>query len=311
MLASLFSKTKPINYILVSAFLGFIFIVFHLFHFQDFTFYGFIKALGGGLLLILSVFLVQFIVLRNHLVSDNAYVPLLFLCFLMMFPNLLLHTRFIVANFFILLALRRILSLHSLKAPKQKLFDASLWVLVASLFHFWSISFVLLLFIAAAFYVGKELKNWLIPFIAFFVVFVFLSVYLIVTGESYVEWIDSQMQYSFDFTKFSTVYQNLALAIFASLALLFFVSELLNFNKKQFNIQSSYKKVLYSFIIGLVIYGISDSKNEGVILFTFFPLAIMGANYIDLVAQSWRKEAVVFSILGIALFCYLTQLFFL
>jgi hypothetical protein len=46
-----------------------------------------------------------------------------------------------------LLALRRLISLQSMKASKEKIFDASLWVFIASLFHFWSILFIVLIFI--------------------------------------------------------------------------------------------------------------------------------------------------------------------
>lgn len=308
MLASLFSKTKPINYILVSTLLGLAFVLFQFVHLEEMSAYHLLKTIGVLGVLILSVFLIQFIVLRNRLVSDNAYVPLLFLSFLLMFPNIMDNARVVVANFFILLALRRLYSLHSLKEPQQKLFDASLWILVASLFHFWSVFYMLLLFYAIAFYVSRDYKNWLIPFIALFTVSIFLSVYLILANETYLEWLQTKTLVSFDFTKFDNIFTNAALAIFTSIALLFFFAELIHFKKKQFNIQSSYKKVILSFLIAIAIYSVSTDKNNGSLLFVFFPLAIMGSNYIEIIPQNWRKEAIVYSVLAIALFFYFNQL---
>lgn len=308
MLASLFSKTKPINYILVSVLLGLAFVLFQFMHLEATSVYSLLRTVGVLGILVFTVFLIQFIVLRNRLVSDNAFVPLLFLSFILMFPNIMLNARLVVANFFILLALRRLYSLHSLKNPQEKIFDASLWILIATLFHFWSIFYIILIFYAAASYVSRDYKNWLIPFIALFVVFIFLSVYLILVDETYLEWIQTKTVMSFDFTQFDNLFINLALAVFASIALLFFFAELIHFKKKQFNLQSSYKKVILSFIIAVAIYIVSSGKNEGSLLFTFFPLAILGSNYIEMVPQNWRKEAIVYSVFGIAVFFFVSQL---
>jgi hypothetical protein len=70
--------------------------------------------------------------------------------------------------------------LHSLKASKEKIFDASLWVFIAALFHFWSILFILLIFIAILFHVARDYRNWFLPIIAFFsiaILFVGSSLY--------------------------------------------------------------------------------------------------------------------------------------
>lgn len=309
MLASLFSKTKPINYILVSLLLGLAFVLFHIVYFDSVSVYNTFKVLGILGLLVFSIFLIQFIVLRNRLVSDNAYVPLLFLCFVLMFPNIMLNARLVIANFFILLALRRLYSLQSLKNPQEKLFDASLWILIATLFHFWSVFYMVLIFYSIASYISNDYKNWLIPFIALLVVSIFLGAYLILADITYTMWLETKIVTSFDFTQFDNLFINLSLAVFTSIAVLFFFSELIFFQKKQFNLQSSYKKVILSFLLAVAIYVVSVGKNDGSIVFTFFPLAIFGSNYIENVAQNWRKEAIIYSVVGISLFFYLTQLF--
>lgn len=310
MLASIFSKTKPINYIILTTLILLI-SVLYLFIDQDqliWTSYEFGKRTVLLGLLMVMMFLSQFVVTRNRLVKDNAYVPLLFVSFLMLFPTVLVHSKVIIANYFVMLALRRIFSLHSLNQSKEKIFDTSLWIFVASLFHFWSVLFFLLLFVAIAFFGTKDYRNWFIPVIAFFCVSVFLEIYLVIENISYYDWFWDKCRVSFDFMYFENQYQNISLAVFVPIALLFFVSQALTISSKPYNMQGTYKKIILSFLIGIAIYVVSADKNNGTLLFTFFPLSVLGANYIESIPQRWRREAVVYSVFGLGVFFYIMQL---
>lgn len=312
MLASIFSKTRPINYIMLtllivtgySLFIGLDFSM-------EWTTFEIIKRGGVLVLLLLMMYISQFIVSRNRLVDDSAYVPLIFTSFLFIFPTSFENVRVIVASYFILLALRRIFSLHSLKQSKEKLLDASLWICFASLFHFWSILYFILLFYAIAFFGAKDYRNWVIPLVSFLGASIFLSLYLLIQEVHFIDWWTERVQISFDFMYFDNVFQNVALAVFVSIALLYAVSQALAIKSKPYNMQNTYKKIILSFLIGAVIYVISADKSNGLLLFTFFPLAILGANYIESIPQRWRKEANVYSVFLIGVFFYLMQLFIL
>ncbi|MGQ8868641.1 DUF6427 family protein [Myroides sp. TSA_177.3] len=312
MLASIFSKTRPINYIMLTLlivtgyglFIGLDFSI-------EWTTFEIIKRGGVLVLLLLMMYISQFIVSRNRLVDDSAYVPLIFTSFLFIFPTSFENVRVIVASYFILLALRRIFSLHSLKQSKEKLLDASLWICFASLFHFWSILYFILLFYAIAFFGAKDYRNWIIPLVSFLGASIFLSLYLLIQEVHFIDWWTERVQISFDFMYFDNVFQNIALAVFVSIALLYAVSQALAIKSKPYNMQNTYKKIILSFLIGAVIYVVSAEKSNGLLLFTFFPLAILGANYIESIPQRWRKEANVYSIFFIGLFFYLMQLFIL
>src|SRR5690606_36426599 len=171
MLASVFNKSRPINYALIGIFLV---LVYFLYLSKDtyWTQSYFLIAQKAGLFLVLtfSVFLVNFITRKNNLSRDNTYAMFLFVVFMVLFPTTLVNTNVIISNFFILLALRRLVSLQSLITPKEKIFDASFWIFLAALFHFWSIIYILLVFISIVFHVSRDYRNWLIPFIAFFAV---------------------------------------------------------------------------------------------------------------------------------------------
>ncbi|MBB1150973.1 hypothetical protein H4K35_12770 [Myroides sp. NP-2] len=312
MLASIFSKTRPINYIMLtllivtgySLFIGLDTTI-------EWTSFEMVKRSCVLLLLLLMMYLSQFIVSRNRLVDDTGYVPLLFTSFLFLFPTSFENVRVIIASYFILLALRRILSLHSLKQSKEKILDASLWICIASLFHFWSILYLILLFYAIAFFGAKDYRNWIIPLIAFFGASILLSLYLLIEEVHFVSWWTDRVQISFDFMYFDNVYQNIALAVFVSVCLLYAVSQALAIKSRPYNMQNTYKKIILSFLIGAAIYVISADKSNGLLVFTFFPLAILGANYIESIPQKWRKEANVYSIFGIGLYFYLMQLIIL
>ncbi|WP_410879090.1 DUF6427 family protein [Myroides sp. DW712] len=312
MLASIFSKTRPINYIMLTLL---IVIGYSLFIGLDFsiewTTFEIIKRGSVLLLLLLMMYVSQFIVSRNRLVDDSAYVPLIFTSFLFLFPTSFENVRVIIASYFILLALRRIFSLHSLKQSKEKLLDASLWICMASLFHFWSILYFALLFYAIAFFGVKDYRNWIIPLVALLGASIFLSLYLLMQEMHFLDWWMDRVQVSFDFMYFDNVFQNIALAVFVSIALLYAVSQALAIKSKPYNMQNTYKKIILSFLIGAVIYCISADKSNGLLLFTFFPLAILGANYIESIPQRWRKEANVYSIFFIGLFFYFMQLIIL
>lgn len=310
MLATIFSKTKPINYIILTLLVVTSYVLYLTIDQLDIVWneYEFVKRGVLLILLLLMMIFSQFIVTKNRLVKDNAYVPLFFVSFLLLFPSVLVHSKVIISNYFIMLALRRLFSLHSLKQSKEKLFDASLWILVASLFHFWSILFLILLFVAIVFFASKDYRNWIIPLLALLCVTIFLSFYLIINDISYVDWLTSKLKVSFNFMYFDNVYQNIALAVFASISVLFFVAELSAISNKAYNMQSTYKKMILAFLIGVAIYIVSDDKNNGVLLFSFFPLSVLGANYVESIKSTWQKEIVVYSIFFIGLFFFIMQL---
>jgi len=309
MLASIFSKTRPINYLL----LGSTLILFYLMPLlvdTSWTISPLLIGLKAGLLFLLagSVLLVGFVALRNTLTRANSYALLLFLMFLLLFPTLLSNTKIIVANFFLLLALRRLISLQSLISPKEKIFDASFWIIAAALFHFWCIIYLVLVFISIVFHVSRDYRNWIIPFVACAAVGVIYMMFGLIIGHGLFEQLLDEMKPSFDFMYFENIYQNIALSLFAPVALLFAVPYTFSISSKPLNLQSGHKKILYSFLIGVGIYILSNHKNNSFLVFTFAPLAIMGANFIESQESKWTREAIVWSVVVICVLIFLLQL---
>lgn len=308
MIASLFSKTRPINYALV---LIMLFSCFFLYQFQvpneNFTLGDLFSKFFVFLLLLLSFFLVNFISLKNTLTQNDNYAILLFLVFILLFPTVLNNIKIVLSNVFLLLALRRLISLKTLISSQGKIFDASFWIFISAIFHFWSILYIILVFISIVFHFGKEYKNWVLPFVSFFCVWILYIATSLILYDNY-SINKSVYQVDFNFFDFKDVYQNMALSLFVSISVLFFASQTIDYQNKPLNMQSSYKQVYFAFLLALGIYVFSANKSNDLLIYTFAPLSILGANMFEKMENSIYKEVSLYLLLGVGFFFFFAQL---
>lgn len=308
MIASLFSKTRPINYALV---LIMLISCFFLYQFQvpneEFTSGNLFSKIFVFLLLLFSFFLVNFISLKNTLTQNDNYAILLFLVFILLFPTVLNNIKIVLSNVFLLLALRRLISLKTLISSKGKIFDASFWIFISAIFHFWSVLYIILVFISIIFHSGKEYKNWILPFISFFCVWVLYIAFSLILFDNY-SINKSVYQVNFNFFDFKDVYQNMALSLFVSISVLFFASQTIDYQNKPLNMQASYKQVYFAFLLALGIYVFSANKSNDLLMYTFAPLSILGANMFEKMENSIYKEVSLYLLLGVGFFFFFIQL---
>lgn len=309
MITSVFKKSTIVNYILVIVLL---LVFFFIYQTSDLLMAnsskGFSKIGTLLLLLLASFFLVNFTVKKNNLTKDSSYTIFFFLLFLLIFPSVFNSTSLLFANFFLLLAIRRLISLQTLKAPKEKIFDASMWIFIASLFHFWCILFVLLVYISIFFHVSRDYRNWLLPFVAFVATAIIFMVSALAFDQTWITHIINQTQTNFELDYFTNNYQNIALSFFVVVALYFLFSLILSLTNKPLILQASYKKMIFGFLIGVTIFLISPEKNNTTLIFTFMPLSVMCTTNIEY-SQSQMYQEIVLLLLTIGCFlCFFTQL---
>ncbi len=79
-------------------------------------------------------------------------------------------------------------------------------------------------------------------------------------------------------------------------------------SKKALNLQSSYKKIIFAFIIGLVVFFISPDKDNSYLIFTFVPVSIMLTNLLETIDRYWIKESILGIIIGASVITYILQL---
>ncbi|UOX34948.1 DUF6427 family protein [Flavobacterium sediminilitoris] len=308
MIASVFNKTRPFNYVIIGTLLLIAFVSYTFSHSIFKGWQGFLYGTMYFVSIVASCFLVNFISLKNTLTRNDNYAILLFFIFLLFFPSIFKNKNILISNFFLLLSLRRLISLKSMKSTQEKFFDASFWIFLSALFHFWSALYIGLVFISIILHGSRDYKNWLIPVIAFLSVIILFFMFNFMNDNTLLEILLNKAYISFDFTYFENIYQNIALAVFSSIAILFFVSMIMTINATPLNMQSSYKKILFSFLLGVGIYILSADKNNSCLIFCLAPLSIMGANFIENLENKILKEVTLYSLLVIGLFFFIMQL---
>jgi hypothetical protein len=210
-----------------------------------------------------------------------------------MFPQAMKYLDLLLANLFVLFALRRLISLHSKLHIKKKLFDAAFWITIATLFYFWSILFFALVIVALIYYSQNDIKNIIIPFVGVVAVLVLLLVYNILVHDVYIRSSNFQRYASLDFTPYNTKESIIKFTVlFTSLVwiLIYFFRTLPDKNKK---LRPSYFIMAWASVIAILVAIIAPDKNGSEFLFLFAPFSIIMANYIEVISERWFKEVFV------------------
>jgi hypothetical protein len=309
MITSVFKKSTPINFSLV-------FILMLVFFFLHQTqvptwadsYISILQKVGLLMLLLATIFLNSFIAKRNGLSKDSTYTAFFCFLFLIFFPDLFDKPNLVLANLFIVLALRRLVSLQTLKQTKEKIFDASLWIFIAALFQFWSILFLVLVFISIIFHVSRDYRNCVIPFIALFAVcilFVFFSLLFDINSIVFLQE-NSKINFSLDY--FKNNYQNAFFSIYTTICLFFVLSIFVTLSSRPLVLLSSYKKVIASFFIGVLVFVLTAQKSNELLVFTFAPMAIIATAHIELSQPKLKEEIVLFVLIACSIFAFFAQL---
>lgn len=161
MLTSFFKTSKPIHYIItflmVALTVGYT-VITHPYLGWSFIWIPF-AALG-------SIALFQFITIKNELTHRTSYSLWIYSCLIILGILYTTDVLAFVSYLLSLLALRRLISMRTGRGLVKKIFDASFWIAVATLFYSWSSLFFLVIFLSIVIYAFKNLKYWTIPFIA-------------------------------------------------------------------------------------------------------------------------------------------------
>jgi hypothetical protein len=292
MITSIFSKSKPINFIIVAVFVVLLFAItnFSLL-FNDFN--TALSTFAKLLITLFLLFILDFIISKNNLTQGNSYAIMTFGLLLGMFPKAMTNLDLLLANLFVLLALRRLISLHSKNEIKKKLFDAALWITIATLFYFWSMLFFAVVIVALIYYSQNDIKNTIIPFIGVLTVIVLLLVYNVLVHNVYIRPSNFERYASLDFTPYNSIESIIKFTVlFTSFIwiLVYFFRILPGKNKK---LKPSYFLVAWASIIAVLAAIIAPAKDGSEFLFLFAPFSIIMANYIEVISEKWFKEVFV------------------
>lgn len=249
-----------------------------------------IKLIGIYLVVLTSLFVLDFLVNKNNLTKKNNFKILLFGMFLIILPITFQINNVLISNLFVLLALRRIISLRTNLNVKNKLFDAAFWIGIASLFYFWAILFFPLIAVAILVYSLGYLKNWIIPIVGLLTVAIITISYLIITNNSLSELTNFYQTTSFDFTNYNDIDFIVGITVLVSLGLWSLFFSIKNLSEKAKRRRPSQIVIIISILIGALIILIAPNKNGSEFIFIFAPLSIIMANYLESIKEKWFAE---------------------
>ena len=291
MITRFFSTSKPVHFVIVILFTFMVFMITRINNLEDsLSFVLILKQFGFYTVVLISIFVLDFLVSKNNLTKRNGYKILLFSLFIAVLPITVQIDNVLISNLFVLLALRRIISLRSNKSVKKKLFDAAFWIGIASLFYFWAILFFILIIAALLFYSITNFKNWMIPFIGLFTVVIIISSYSIIESNNFSKIFNYLDTTNFDFTTYNVLNLIIGITILVSLglwSLWFYIRNL------KFKIQTqrpSHLLIIVAILISVVIIWLAPNKNGSEFIFMFAPLSIIMANYIESIKEQWFAE---------------------
>ena len=295
MISSFFSKVKPIHFVLVTLLLLIAFIIAKVHNINEtVSILLFLKQLLLFGVCVFSIFIFDFLSEKNDLTKSTSYKILFFSLFMVLMPQTFLDSKLLVANLFILLALRRIISIRTMNEIKKKVFDATFWISMATLLTFWASLFYILIFAALLLFAVTDVKNWIIPFVGILTVSIICICILLLTNTDVIGYFSNiNTDISFDFSMLNTaqiiVSSTVILSYFAW-AVVFYI---INIKSKTKSYKPSYLLVLIAALIAITIVIISPHKSGAEFIFLIAPLSVIMANYLEIISEKWFKEALI------------------
>lgn len=305
MITAIFNKSKPINLVFTVLILVIGFVIVKSQVVNLFELHTILYSFSELAVAIFSVILIDFIVKKNAISEQNSFVILFFSIFCFCFWSVSETLNLMLSNVFVILALRKIISLKSQTNTTQKIFDAALWICVAVLFHFWAILFFTVLYMGIVFYSSNYYKNWLIPLVSMLVVFVIISGYEMAVNNGFYQFSETIIVRGFH--DISSVI-DIAIISFFSLILvisLFFLSASVK-TKLQKN-KMSYVVLLFALLAAIIIVLLAPNKSVAMLLYGYFPLAALFTVFFEKIKKTYVQSILVYVVLFISVtLCFLS-----
>jgi|TARA_R100001460_G_scaffold84086_12_gene125249 hypothetical protein len=224
-----------------------------------------------------------------------------------MLPVIFLQHKIILANAFLLLALRRLMSLRSDKNSEKKILDASIWITLASLFYFWSILLFIPLWIAVVQKPNSNYKQMLVPFTGFLAVLVINTAYQLLVNNTFSWFMNWRDVVGFDFSAYNSASILVPVTIILAFYIWTAIYRILKISKLSLKERPNHLLLLYVSITTFFIALGAPEKTGSELLFIMAPIAIISANYIESsekehyrekdIAEFWFKEIMLWLIL--------------
>ncbi|GGX32132.1 DUF6427 family protein [Aquimarina muelleri] len=290
MLSSFFSKSKPINYIAVALYMTLFFSIAH--NKRDFEVdsgYFFLKVLSL-FIYILPMLVLNFVAQKNDLTNKGTFTILLYAFLTAIFPRALIDFPVLLSNVFVLMALQNILRMRNEKHIKASIFNASIYIALASLAYFWSIGFLFFVFLGVFYFEPKNYRNWIIPCIGIIMVYVFANCITLIFYDSFFSLRSHIKPFSFSFQNYLVKDHFFSVGILLICIVFFFSIYLLKFGRKAAKNKPIVRIIIVYLILAIGVGVIAPEKNTSELFFITPPLALIGTTYLEMDYRLFVKE---------------------
>ncbi len=304
MIANFFNTTKPFNTLVVIAILALIYSVSSFYSMDvNLDFIILSKKVLFFLILLLTFFIVNFIIRKNGLSKDNSYVLFLMVLFFGMFPLSTTNYLLIITNVILLFAYRRIYSLRTNKDINEKIFDGAFWVGIATIVYPWCFLFLFLVYAAISTFKKATLRNVIIPLIGFLTPILIFGVFLFISDDfDNYNW---QLNYNFSFLDYNSLRMLVPITIIIGFLLWTILPTTIKISSVNNEFKTSWLLVLFHLLVSVIIVLTSIDKNGSEFIFMFFPTAIIFTNYLQIEKEKWFKDVFLYLFLAVTISIYL------
>ncbi len=269
-----------------------------------------IGVLLGFVLLIIEAFLLNLIVVENEILKTQSYLSALCYIILMSYDNSILHLHpILIANLFVLLGLRKLISSYRMERAFSNTFDAGVYFAIATLFSYQSLLLLPILLVGLYMFRPIIWREWAITVIGILLIyFVLGSVYFltnnlhVLLSNEFVSW-----------TKPLLVTYPSSLAFFMGYVIVLLIMAITKLPASIRGASQKNIKGLYLFVWMLLLATLSltitPELSPPIMAIFSIPIAILFSNYFTISKTNWLNES-LFLLLTLAAFANLISNYF-
>lgn len=254
-----------------------------------------LTAISAYLLLFMEAFILNQIIINNKLFNRSSYLTaMIYILLMSSYKPLLTFSPILIANFFLLISLKKIFDIYEEEEPFEQLFNIGFFTSIASLFYFPSIYFIAVVFICLIIFKIFKWRVWVIFLAGIILPYIFASVYYFMTNKffaisvHYLDYFSSINFITYDYSKELKIF----IPILASIGLLSAYKVLNESREKLIKIRLSYLVILWFLFISIIFLFIGKDNHTSFFGFSFIPLSIIISNYIQHIKKFYVKEII-------------------
>ena len=311
MLSNYFLKPKPIQNVFLIILYLFIYSIYCVFNISvNAEGIYILKVVVNFFLLLGTAYVLKLLLNELNLTKDSNFFAYLFIVFICFNPSFILNINIVLSVFLSTLGIYRFLKIDFSEGSKMSIFDACLFVFTAAIFEFWVIIYSILIVIATLRNYKKNSNIFLVPLLALGTVAILFLFFSLLISPEWTNILLSKSNISFNYNSFDNIYSRITISFYYSILLIIFILTIFQIISKPLQVQSSIKKILFWLFLSILIYVLTSSKTNDLLIFSSIPLIILVSNYIEFSKDKVLKEFILITISILGLFFFILQTFF-